>query len=100
MATGNESIVPEQELHDFVVRCMEAVGTNTEHADVLADLIVAADTRGHYSHGLNRLGKIRLLFICRFSFIFISQTLSAVCLIKDIITLSNSYINQFEKKIS
>lgn len=55
MATGSESIVPERELHDFVVRCMEAVGTNTEHADVLADLIVAADTRGHYSHGLNRL---------------------------------------------
>lgn len=59
MATGSENIVPEQELHDFVVRCMEAVGTNTEHADVLADLLVAADTRGHYSHGLNRLGKIR-----------------------------------------
>lgn len=73
MATGSESIVPEQELHDFVVRCMEAVGTNTEHADVLADLIVAADTRGHYSHGLNRLGKIRWV-LCRFSFIFTSKT--------------------------
>lgn len=67
MATGNESIVPEQELHDFVVRCMEAVGTNTEHADVLADLIVAADTRGHYSHGLNRLGKFRYCMIVKFN---------------------------------
>ncbi|XP_062588864.1 uncharacterized oxidoreductase YjmC-like [Saccostrea cucullata] len=55
MATGSESIVPEKELHSFVVRCMEAVGANSEHASVLADLIVAADTRGHYSHGLNRL---------------------------------------------
>lgn len=82
MATGSESIVPEQELHDFVVRCMEAVGTNTEHADVLADLIVAADTRGHYSHGLNRLGKIKWV-LCRFSFICTSsQTLGAVCLIE------------------
>jgi LDH2 family malate/lactate/ureidoglycolate dehydrogenase len=57
MATDGESIVPEKELHGFVVRCMKAVGTNSEHASVLADLIVAADTRGHYSHGLNRLGK-------------------------------------------
>lgn len=57
MATGTESVVPEEELHSFVVRCMTAVGTNSQHASVLADLIVAADTRGHYSHGLNRLGK-------------------------------------------
>ncbi|XP_022289695.2 uncharacterized protein LOC111101478 [Crassostrea virginica] len=55
MATGTESVVPEEELHSFVVRCMTAVGTNSQHASVLADLIVAADTRGHYSHGLNRL---------------------------------------------
>lgn len=57
MTSNGESIVPERDLHSFVVRCMEAVGTNSEHASVLADLIVAADTRGHYSHGLNRLGK-------------------------------------------
>ncbi|XP_048746557.2 uncharacterized protein LOC125659053 [Ostrea edulis] len=55
MTSNGESIVPEKDLHSFVVRSMEAVGTNSEHASVLADLIVAADTRGHYSHGLNRL---------------------------------------------
>lgn len=35
---------------------MTAVGTCKEHARQLADVIVEADRRGHYSHGLNRLG--------------------------------------------
>jgi LDH2 family malate/lactate/ureidoglycolate dehydrogenase len=34
---------------------MVAVGTHQDHADSLAELLVVADQRGHYSHGLNRL---------------------------------------------
>ncbi|KAG7153334.1 L-sulfolactate dehydrogenase-like, partial [Homarus americanus] len=38
-----------------MVDCMLAVGTPKPQATALADVLVAADTRGHYSHGLNRL---------------------------------------------
>jgi len=48
-------IVPLAEFHDFVVRCMMAVEVSRDHAEALADLLVAADYRGHFSHGLNRL---------------------------------------------
>ncbi|CAG5115924.1 unnamed protein product, partial [Candidula unifasciata] len=50
-----KTVVPRDELHAFVIRCMEKVGTKRDHASVLADLLVAADYRGHFSHGLNRL---------------------------------------------
>ena len=48
-------VVPVMEMQRFITDCMLAVGTNKEHAVQLADLLIAADTRGHYSHGLNRL---------------------------------------------
>lgn len=47
--------MPLSELHSFVVRCMTAVGTPLHHAMAMGDLLTAADHRGHYSHGLNRL---------------------------------------------
>lgn len=53
----NYSVVPLEEIRGFVVRCMEAVGTRTDHSEALAELLVTADHRGHFSHGLNRLGK-------------------------------------------
>ncbi|KAK3108852.1 hypothetical protein FSP39_017194 [Pinctada imbricata] len=34
---------------------MLAVGADQAHSEVLADVLVTADYRGHYSHGLNRL---------------------------------------------
>ena len=58
MTDSSKNVLPRGELHRFVIGCMEAVGTRTEHASDLADLLVAADYRGHYSHGLNRLGKM------------------------------------------
>ena len=58
MAEEAEIVVAQQELHDFVVRCMTAVGADPAHSAVLAELLVTADHRGHYSHGLNRLGKV------------------------------------------
>ncbi|KAK7494939.1 hypothetical protein BaRGS_00013818 [Batillaria attramentaria] len=54
-AEGAETVVPKDEMHAFVIRCMKSVGAPEHHASALADLLVAADYRGHYSHGLNRL---------------------------------------------
>ena len=50
-------LVNVEEVSKFVQRCMCRVGTNMEHARQLAELLVAADCRGHFSHGLNRLGE-------------------------------------------
>jgi len=53
---GNwSSPVPVEEVRRFVVDSMVKVGTIEDHATALADVLVAADYRGHYSHGLNRL---------------------------------------------
>ncbi|XP_042219100.1 uncharacterized oxidoreductase YjmC-like [Homarus americanus] len=43
------------EVHRYMVDCMVAVGTPKPNATALADVLVAADNRGHFSHGLNRL---------------------------------------------
>uniref|UniRef100_A0A3P9LFB9 Uncharacterized oxidoreductase YjmC n=1 Tax=Oryzias latipes TaxID=8090 RepID=A0A3P9LFB9_ORYLA len=43
------------EVQGFIERCMMAVGTKPHHARSLAEVLVAADSRGHYSHGLNRM---------------------------------------------
>ncbi|PVD29457.1 hypothetical protein C0Q70_08708 [Pomacea canaliculata] len=53
---NSDVIVPRDEVHAFCMRCLQKVGAVTEHAEAMAELIVAADYRGHYSHGLNRLG--------------------------------------------
>lgn len=56
MATAGKLIVPEKDVHSFIIRCLEAIGTNSEHAKALADALTCADTRGIYSHGLSRIG--------------------------------------------
>lgn len=48
-------LVAPQEVKRFVTECMVAVGAAGKHGEILADTLVAADRRGHYSHGLNRL---------------------------------------------
>ena len=55
MSGDKEAVVLKDELHSFMVRSMEAVGLKPDRGSVLADLLVSADYRGHYSHGLNRL---------------------------------------------
>lgn len=50
------SRVPLGEVRRFCIDCMTAVGTLPAHAVALADVLVEADRRGHYSHGINRLG--------------------------------------------
>lgn len=49
------TLVAKDEMKSFIVRCMEKVGTDRVHAQTLADVLVAGDYRGHFSHGLNRL---------------------------------------------
>uniref|UniRef100_A0A023GMG3 Malate dehydrogenase n=1 Tax=Amblyomma triste TaxID=251400 RepID=A0A023GMG3_AMBTT len=48
-------VVSKQEIEAFIVRCMRKVGTDKAHAESLAEVLVAGDYRGHFSHGLNRL---------------------------------------------
>ncbi|XP_078341084.1 putative oxidoreductase YjmC [Crassostrea virginica] len=55
MATEGDVVISKPELRDFVIRCVTAVGADPEHAVDLAELLITADYRGHYSHGLNRL---------------------------------------------
>ncbi|XP_050418339.1 uncharacterized oxidoreductase YjmC [Patella vulgata] len=51
-----EYVVQQSDLREFITNCMTQVGACPEHADTLAQNLLAADYRGHYSHGLNRLG--------------------------------------------
>ena len=53
--------VPLDAAKDFIKSCITAAGASESHADDLAEVLVAADNRGHFSHGLNRLG---IAFIC------------------------------------
>lgn len=50
-------VVAVKEVFAFVKRCMTAAGAPEQHASAMADILVAADSRGIYSHGLNRLRK-------------------------------------------
>ena len=54
-------IVPVSEVTSFIERCMTTAGTRPAHAKTLADNLTAADHRGHFSHGLNRLGRLYIL---------------------------------------
>ena len=54
---GSWKAVPNHEVKRFIVDSMTSVGTKKSHAISLADNLTAADYRGHYSHGLNRLGR-------------------------------------------
>lgn len=55
------TVVPKDEVKRYIVDCMVKVGTPKQNADQLADVLLAADLRGHYSHGLNRLG-MKIIF--------------------------------------
>jgi len=54
-SAGCTNLVDSRDVHLFVCACIEACGAPKEHASGLADVLVEADKRGHYSHGLNRL---------------------------------------------
>ena len=50
-------IISLNEMESFITKCMVIVGSKEEHAKILANCLVAADFRGHYSHGVNRICK-------------------------------------------
>ncbi|XP_067649113.1 uncharacterized oxidoreductase YjmC-like [Haliotis asinina] len=55
MAGWDDFTVTRDDLYSFCIRCLEATGAKTEHAKCLTEVLVMADYRGHYSHGLNRI---------------------------------------------
>jgi LDH2 family malate/lactate/ureidoglycolate dehydrogenase len=57
MSEESYYVVEKEEMYQFMERCMVKAGSKAAHAKALADCLLAADYRGHYSHGLNRLGK-------------------------------------------
>ena len=50
--------VAVSEAESFIERCMRSVGTPDQHCRALSQVLVAGDVRGHFSHGLNRLGEL------------------------------------------
>ena len=54
----SKTFVAIPEIKAFIQRCMTAAGTREKHGEQLAEVLVAADYRGHFSHGLNRLGRL------------------------------------------
>ncbi|KAM8709596.1 hypothetical protein ACLKA7_016410 [Drosophila subpalustris] len=48
-------LVTNKESRRFMIDCFKAVKVPEEHAVAQADLLIAADYRGHFSHGMNRL---------------------------------------------
>lgn len=55
-------VVKLNEIRRFMQSCLEIVGIKESHATDLIDVLIQADIRGHYSHGLNRLSKFNLFF--------------------------------------
>lgn len=39
----------------FIERCMTAIGTEPKHSVAMANMLIEADIRGHFTHGLYRL---------------------------------------------
>ena len=48
-------VVTEEELLTWAVSALMAAGAEETPARIMANILLAADRRGHYSHGFNRL---------------------------------------------
>lgn len=55
--------VPVEEVIRFSTDCFKALGVNAKAACQQADMLYQADRIGYFSHGLNRLGLMFLLFL-------------------------------------
>jgi LDH2 family malate/lactate/ureidoglycolate dehydrogenase len=55
MSPPSGKLVSVAEAKRFIVDCFVAAKTPQSHAEQMADLLVEADYRGHFSHGMNRL---------------------------------------------
>ncbi|WKX93735.1 hypothetical protein Q1695_011193 [Nippostrongylus brasiliensis] len=54
-AEPGDLIVPKSEVMRYMTEVMKSVKVNPSHCQQLAEVLMEADIRGHYSHGLNRL---------------------------------------------
>ncbi|KAH8302189.1 hypothetical protein KR044_003776, partial [Drosophila immigrans] len=54
-AKGKPWLVSVKESRRFMIDCFKAVKVPEDHAVAQAELLVGADIRGHFSHGMNRL---------------------------------------------
>lgn len=52
-------VIAVHEVRKFIVSSLKAAGGYPAQCKDLADVLIAADVRGHYSHGLNRLGIVQ-----------------------------------------
>ena len=55
-ASAEYYLIKKDDMENFMERCMLAAGAKSDHAKSLASCLIAGDYRGHFSHGLNRLG--------------------------------------------
>jgi Malate/L-lactate dehydrogenases len=53
----DKMVAPRKEVTRFVTAALKAVGAREDNAQQLADVLVDADYKGHFSHGINRIGK-------------------------------------------
>lgn len=55
-STGSKpKLVAVEESRRFMIDCFVAANAPRANAEAMADLLIAADHRGHFSHGMNRL---------------------------------------------
>lgn len=64
--TVTQTITTLEEAKRFVADCMKAVGAPEGNASTLAENLITADHRGFYTHGMNRLGIILFLVVCKY----------------------------------
>ena len=62
----------------FVKKCCIKSGAKEEHASDLADLLVVADHRGHFSHDLNRLGDLQHFYIYWFTKVITFKCITSI----------------------
>lgn len=55
MAEAEFTKVPKEEVLRFCQSCMEVAGASASHGKQLGEILMTADYRGHFSHGMNRL---------------------------------------------
>ncbi|KAL0279211.1 UNVERIFIED_CONTAM: hypothetical protein PYX00_000817 [Menopon gallinae] len=54
-STDFSGVVSRKEAKRYLMDCLAALKSSEDHAEQLADVLVEADYRGHFSHGLNRI---------------------------------------------
>ena len=71
--SGEGKFVHLTDITRFIVDAFRMVGTQDSHALQMAHTLVAADLKGHFSHGLNRLGEFSYIYICIYIYIYYGQ---------------------------